>query len=300
MKTIWINTNDYYHALTKIPDINRRTEAYQAQFIEPWQRMMQMLGPMFGADSGDDLAVARAWGWLLPADLEEVPAVLSQLEAANAWQVADDALVNGAARFAPYQSQIGLDTIVGWLILADANRVDPIGRGYTGAIDWTQPQIIAQFDTPNAYNIPRIPGLVVHELHHLVRLRLFPWDMHSTSVADYIIHEGLAESFAAALYGEDIVGYYVTDISPADLEIAKNLMRDGLGKTGFDIIRSYIFGDDWAEKFKLKKVGGMPAYGGYAIGYHVVQAYLKRTGKTIEEATLVPATEIVAASGYFN
>jgi uncharacterized protein YjaZ len=43
----------------------------------------------------------------------------------------------------------------------------------------------------------------------------------------------------------------------------------------------------------------MPTYGGYAIGYRVVQAYLKRTGSSVKEATFVPAAEIVAESGYF-
>jgi CheY-like chemotaxis protein len=45
---------------------------------------------------------------------------------------------------------------------------------------------------------------------------------------------------------------------------------------------------------------GMPDYGGYAIGYRVVQAYLERTGNTIEAATFVSVAEIVAESGYFD
>ena len=44
---------------------------------------------------------------------------------------------------------------------------------------------------------------------------------------------------------------------------------------------------------------GMPDYGGYAIGYRVVQAYLARTGQSIEAATFVPADEIVRQSGFF-
>ena len=46
-------------------------------------------------------------------------------------------------------------------------------------------------------------------------------------------------------------------------------------------------------------LGGMPAYGGYAVGYHVVQAFLQRTGMSVEEATFVPADEIVAKSEFF-
>jgi uncharacterized protein YjaZ len=44
----------------------------------------------------------------------------------------------------------------------------------------------------------------------------------------------------------------------------------------------------------------MPAYSGYAVGYHVVQSFLQRSGKTIEEATFLPADEIVSGSGYFE
>jgi uncharacterized protein YjaZ len=188
--------------------------------------------------------------------------------------------------------------VEGWLILADPERSDPIGRGYTGAVDWTQPRLVAQFDTPNDDNLSRLPGLVAHELHHILRLHLFPWGMQ-TSVADYIIHEGMAESFAAALYGEQVVGHYVTDVDDMALETAKRLIGDSLDKTGFHLIRAYIFGDYWAEQYHLPQVG-MPVYGGYAIGYHVVQAYLRATGSTVEEATCVPANTIVHDSGFFE
>jgi len=43
----------------------------------------------------------------------------------------------------------------------------------------------------------------------------------------------------------------------------------------------------------------MPQYGGYAIGYHLVQAFLQRTGLTIEAATFLPTDEVVIKSGYF-
>ncbi len=51
-------------------------------------------------------------------------------------------------------------------------------------------------------------------------------------------------------------------------------------------------------KYGLPDIG-MPTYGGYAIGYRVVQAYLKRTGRSIEAATFTSAQEIIAELGYF-
>jgi uncharacterized protein YjaZ len=136
-------------------------------------------------------------------------------------------------------------------------------------------------------------------MHHLIRLAVFPWDMANTSVTDYIIHEGMAESFAAELFGPEVVGYYVTDFDAAQLDSAKSLIADGLTKTGFNVIRSYIFGDQNADQWGFQKIG-MPAYGGYAIGYRVVQAYLRRTGQSVAEATFVPAAEIVEQSRYFD
>jgi uncharacterized protein YjaZ len=65
------------------------------------------------------------------------------------------------------------------------------------------------------------------------------------------------------------------------------------------VIRSYIFGDALAEQNGYAPLGGMPSYGGYAVGYHIVQAFLQRTGMSVEEATFVSADEIVAESQFF-
>ena len=299
MKTKWIATNEIYHQMIAEADLERRTALYRQQILQPWQPMMRMMGGMMKADPADEFAVARRWAWLLPEQLAETPDALRQLEAANAWQQGQEAIDAGAARFAPYAEPIGFDHVTGWLMIADSARSDPIGRGYTGSIDWTQPSFVVQYDTPNDYNLPRLSGAVVHEMHHLIRLRLFPWDMNKTSVADYIVLEGLAESFATSLFGEEVVGYYVTDFNEDELATAKRLIHEGLHKTGFGLIRSHIFGDSIAERYRLPKIG-MPDFGGYAIGYRVVQAYLQRTGKSIEEATFLPAQQIVQDSGFFE
>jgi len=296
IQTTIVNTNTYYHEIITAPDADTRHRLYLEHFVQPWAQMLSM----FAQGGGDDeLAGARAWNWLLPDDLTTVPESLRQLEDANAWEVASDALAKGAARFDDYADKMPLDTVTGWIALADPAKSDPVMRGYTGGVDFMQPRFIAQYDTPNDYNLSRLPGMVVHEMHHLIRLRLFPWDMSKTTIGDYIIHEGLAESFAAACFGENIVGYYVTDFDEGELQTARHLLRDGIEKTGFDILRAYIFGDYWAEKMHLPAVG-MPTYGGYAMGYRVVQAYLERTGSTVVEATFVPAGQIIKESGYLG
>lgn len=113
-----------------------------------------------------------------------------------------------------------------------------------------------------------------------------------------MVLEGLAESFAAELYGPEYVGPWVSSLNPEETARAKNILGQALGVSGFDKIRAYIFGDE------ISKQWGGPALGlahcaGYAIGYQVVQAYLQRTRHTATEATFVPYGEIIEVSGFF-
>ena len=299
MKSNWIPTNDYYHRLLAEPDSDKREQLYLDLFVQPWQKMMGMMQRP-GMDAADPFAGAKVWGWLLPQQVEEIAELLQKMEAANAWEIGRDAAARAADQFTPYAERFPFDTFEGWLVLADpAYFADDIQPGYTGATDWFAPRYIGQFWQPDGRNLPHLAGLVAHEMHHLARFRIFPFGME-TSVADYIVLEGMAESFAASLFGDEVVGYYVTEFDEAMLDTAKSFIADGLQKTGFNIIRSYIFGDALAEKSGYEPLGGMPTYGGYAVGYHVVQAFLQRTGLSVEEATFLPADEIVAKSGFFK
>ncbi len=299
MKSKLVPTNDYYHRILEAPDADTRHQLYLDLIVQPWQTMMQMMGGVHGGEQNDPLAGARAWNWLLPDQVTEIASLLEQLEAADAWMAGNEALAVAAGRFDAFNGRIPFDTAEGWLMLADPARPNPFERGYTGAIDWMQPRFIAQFWEPNEHNLPRLPGLVAHEMHHLIRLRAFPWDMQKTTVADYIIVEGTAEVFAASLFGEQAVGYFITEFDDREFEQARRLIGAGLHETGFNVIRSYIFGDALAERSGYTPLGGMPTYGGYTVGYRVVQAFLERTGLSIEEATFLPANEIVERSGFF-
>lgn len=300
MNTNWIPTDEYYRRILDSPRAETQRDLYLELLVRPWKSMMDMLAAPTGGGQDDPLAGARAWAWLLPDQTSQMAALLAKLEAADAWKIGKEALQTAAARFEPFAARIPFEEVTGWLVLADPERSNPFERGYTGATDWTQPRLIGQFWDPNEDNLPRIAGLVAHELHHLVRLRAFPWDLQNTSVADYIVLEGLAESFAAALFGEDKVGFFITEFDLDELETARRLIGEGLGATGFNVIRGYIFGDALAERHGFSPVGGMPTYGGYAIGYHVVQAFLERSGLSVEEATFLPAGEIVAGAGFFD
>ncbi|MBW7884053.1 MAG: hypothetical protein H3C34_15705 [Caldilineaceae bacterium] len=139
------------------------------------------------------------------------------------WTYPSARSTTSSSRFDALNARLPVETVTGWLALADPARSNRYERGYTGAIDWTEPRFIGQFWEPNEHNLPRLPGLVAHELHHLIRLRVFPWDMHMTTVADYIVLEGTAEAYAASLFGEDAVGYFITEFDPDEFETARQV-----------------------------------------------------------------------------
>jgi len=300
MNIRWINTKQRYETIIAMPQGDERDQYYIEQLLSPWQQMMAMAAGQAGGLSPDDpFAGARLWHWLIPNQLTQVPDSLKKLTAVKAWQLGEAAMLKAVESFASFTDQIPIDTIEGWLILADPDTSDPIGRGYTGGVDWMKPRFVVQYSDPNDENLPRLEGCIVHEMHHIIRSKVVPWNMGSATVADYVVHEGLAESFATALFGDAVLGYYVTDFDESELATARKLIGDNLTQTGFDTLRAFIFGDYWADKLSLPRVG-MPTFGGYAIGYHIVQAYLNKTGNSIQSATFVPASQIVAESGYFG
>lgn len=284
-------TNTIYHQLINTADHEERARLFVDELFGPFD--LREMGRMWG--NQEPLAVAAQFIMLMPDQMDTVPPALTLLEEARAWEIVEAALHTGAARFAPYAAQIPMQATTAGIFLSDPAKASPMNRGYNGA-GGTPGKIFITFDAPNDYNLPRLPGMTVHELHHNIRFSAVPWGPH-TNVGDYMVSEGLAESFAAALYGEDIIGYYVTDVPPDELEIARRLIAENVTVSDFGKMRGYIFGSWIAGQMGIPDVG-MPNFGGYAVGYHTVQAYLKRTGKTIEEATFVSAAEIIAESGY--
>src|SRR6266702_3000603 len=125
-------------------------------------------------------------------------------------------------------------------------------RPWPHLIDWSRPMHGPGHMT--LYVRLRVPSAFVHEFHHRVRLTHEPWTLE-TSVGQYIVLEGLAELFAKALYGEEFVGPWVTSLNAEETERARTIIGRDINVTGFDKIRSYIFGDQIAIQSGLAPVG---------------------------------------------
>lgn len=72
----------------------------------------------------------------------------------------------------------------------------------------------------------------------------------------------------------------------------KPVLKEQLQLTGFDKIAPYLYGDDLAKLQNYIPVN-MPYAAGYACGYYLIKYYLKKTGKNIFEATIIPANLIL-------
>lgn len=275
-------------AVLDLPQAERREAILR--LLEPFEPMVRIMLPP-GVDP------IHMFGLMRPDGPEQAyRQALDRLEAAGAEEVCRLALERAAAAIAATGYQIPIDTLHFGLFLWDADPAKAaLNQGYTGF--GGIPGYVMVNIWPDNRNLPRLGACVAHEFNHQVRLSVEPWRM-DISVAEYIVMEGLAESFAAELYGPDAIGPWVTEVRGGNLETGRQLIARALDVRGFGEVSSYIFGDEVAAAFGGKPKG-VPTHAGYAVGYHLVQAYLRRTGKSAAEATLVPSAEIVRVAEYF-
>jgi uncharacterized protein YjaZ len=283
-----VDTESAYRRLLNTPDVVAREAIFRQELVEPFGGLARFFG-------GDAPAVFAQWGMtpdqFAAGEREQTAALIEALAAADAWRRAAQALDRGRMAFAAHAGRIPLETIVFGLFIANLSAT-PQARGYTG-FGGIPGWIMTVYGSADEYNLDRVEAATVHELHHNVLGAVQPQavNMMQVTVGEYMVLEGLAESFSAELYGSDKVGPWVSEFDDSHLDETKARFQRGLHVTGFDEIRRYIFGDPGA---------GLPTYGGYALGYRVVQAYLQRTGKSVVETTFVPAQTILAGSGFFD
>lgn len=278
-----------------------RADAVRYELMRPYWRAWDAVGVPLKASraSGYDVISALRLGGMFRLDgpTEDYRVAIERLEQANTWQACGDALLRARESFreaklaAPFP-----DELVFGILLGDPDsKALKANRGYTGY--GPVPGYIHVVVWPTGYNIPRLPSVATHEFNHQVRMLFEPWS-HDTTLAEYLVFEGLADSFAAHVCGSALSGPWVTDVDAGQLETAKALIAGALDTKGLENIQGYIFGDELAEQFGYAKVG-LPHAAGYAVAYALVQDYLKETGKSPAEATLTPSAEILARSQFF-
>ena len=136
-----------------------------------------------------------------------------------------------------------------------------------------------------------LPYVAAHEYHHSAWTHLWKKDHPRgeplSELADYLVFEGRADSFAHLIY-PGLRAPPTRALGPEEEERAWKAMREDLGSSDRDLWFGYAFGGPQAPRWAL-----------YTVGFHVVQGYLQRhSDQDVEEWTAVEARKIIEESGY--
>lgn len=297
MKIIIEDTIEQYEKLFSMEE--DKENFYRYSMMKPFEKMWNMINVPLKAKqpNGYDVIMAtNMLGYLNVSDTETGRRALENLNEIQALQTAQSTLNHCIDFIEKNNINISADELRFGMYIADPKKLE-LQKGYCGF--GGIPGFIQVSIYPNSYNIPRLPAVIAHEFHHNIRFSYFDWDHGNVTVGDYLIIEGLAESFAKELYGEDLLGPWVTSFDKEDLEYSKEVIKDALDIKGFAEVSSYMFGDTIAKEQGYQPVGLSP-FAGYAVGYQAVQSFMETNNVGIVEATLLGTDEILSNCGLFS
>ncbi|MEI3612696.1 DUF2268 domain-containing protein [Pseudogracilibacillus sp. SO30301A] len=294
-----INTIEQYEELLAITELEERKEYFRYKMMAPFKEMWNSINVPMKAKQENGYDVLMATKMLGYADIsndKQIQQGLSILKDNNAFVVADTTIKTCIEKANMAGLKVKADEIKFGLYVADPYKLK-LQKGYTGF--GGIPGFITVNIFPNDYNLPKIPAVIAHEFHHNIRFSYFDWDHGNVTVGDYLVIEGLADSFAKELYGTEQLGPWVTSMDKDDLEYSIYVIGDALNIKGFAEVSSYMFGDEIAKQEGYQPVG-LSFCAGYAVGFKVVQSFMKKHNKTIYETTLLSSDEIIHGSGIFS
>ncbi|WP_091495872.1 DUF2268 domain-containing protein [Amphibacillus marinus] len=297
MQIIIEDTVKQYDQLFSIAE--GREDYFRYTMMKPFKQMWDSINVPLKAkqyDGYDVLVATKMLGYLDVLETELGRQGLTQFKELHILETAQQALNNCVTYLNKNQLHLKADRLRFGAYLADPDKLK-LQRGYCGF--GGIPGFIQISLFPNTYNSPRLPAVIAHEFHHNIRFSYFNWDHGNVTVGDYLIIEGLAEAFAKELYGEAYLGPWVTALDEEDLLYSMEIIKDALAIKGFAEVSSYMFGDEIAKEHSYHPVGLSP-FAGYAVGYHVVQNFLKINKVSVREATLLSTNEILANCNFLT
>jgi uncharacterized protein YjaZ len=286
MEIIIQDTLSLYREMLSLPE-GERLEFFTNTLIMPFDPMFEI---MYRPKTPEALGSISLTG----CD-SEIIEMLEKLEKADAWNNAKRTMEAAVERFENAGITVPEKIVVG--IFLGNPQLLAMSEGYTGV--GSIPGYIQIIIAPDEKNLPKLNACIAHEFHHNVLFHNAKWNfMFDVTVGKYLAVEGLAENFAESMFGEEFIGPWVTGVQGEELETSRRIISKALDVKGFMEVRKYIFGKH--PMVPEAEDIGIPFCGGYAVGYHAVQAYLKNTGISIEKATIIDGDEIMKSSGYFD
>ena len=218
---------------------------------------------------------------------------LDALIEADAWQRIETALARGIEALETGDPGAMVPDLKVLLVLGDPGNEHFMNevQGLSGSGGISGYIVLTLWPTPRV--LQRLEAIAVHELHHNVRYSPggVVWDPATVTVGEHVVSEGLADLFAAELYGE--AGY--TQFVAADTYLDEDVLAKvvtGLDVAGMQDFAAWVLGDATVRQFGSEPVG-LPTGAGYAAGVRLVGACLDAGGGTAAANVRRPAVDII-------
>lgn len=272
-----------------------RDDIYRYELMKPFEFKYSCIGVPLKTEKpgGYDVIMASTMaGAFSPSkiDSERIDDV-EKISNENFWRACEESIRKTLEGFESNGILLSVkDYIFTVLLNNPQNQMARMGGDYCG--DGGIPGYIIGTIIPNEKSLKMLPVALAHETNHNVRWQFMKWS-NKITLGDMIVSEGLAENFAASMFGEDKIGIWVTSTTKETLEkVIKPAIKENINCDDFSRLSSFLYGDEIMAIRGCTPVG-MPYCGGYACGYYLIKHYLKRTGKTIFEATITPTADIL-------
>lgn len=289
-----VRSDSIYKNIMEAP-AEKKDDIYRYELMQPFEKKLAVYHCPLKANqpNGYDVIMASGMmGYLLPQKVDaSSEADITLLGNNDFWNRCQHSIETSLDCFVKAGVDLPVKEYLFTIVLADPKSPYSImSNNYSG--DGGIPGYILGSLVPSEYTMHRLPVALAHETNHNVRFQFEKWT-NDITLGAYMISEGLAENFATSIYGEEMLGPWVAKTDAQTLnEYIKPLVKDALNAQGFDNISAYMYGDKMAKMQNFFPVG-LPYCAGYACGYYLIKYYLKKSGKSIVEATLTPSQEIL-------
>ena len=295
-----VRSDILYKKIMEAP-IEKRDDIYRFEFMQPFEKKWAKYHCPLKAKqpNGYDVVMASSMlGYLSPQKMDaSLKDKINLLGDETFWEMCQQAIEKSFKCFVDAGVELPIKEYLFTIMMSDPESPYSIMCDNCCG-DGGIPGYIFGSLVPSEYTMSRMPAVLAHETNHNVRFQFEKWT-NDITLGAYMISEGLAENFATSIYGEEYLGPWVTKTDMQMLnEYIKPLIRDALTVQGFENISAYMYGDELAKMSNFFPVG-LPYCAGYACGYYLIKHYLRKTGKSIVEATLTSSEEILKETGEF-
>jgi uncharacterized protein YjaZ len=294
MKITAIRSDKIYRKMIS-EKLEERDDIYRYELMKPFEFKWSCIGVPLKTEQpgGYDVIMANSMGGgFTPSQInnERIDDV-EKISDEDFWTVCQESIEKTLEGFQRNGILLPTQEYIFTILLNDPNNpMSKMTGDYCG--DGGIPGFIIGTIIPNDISLKMLPVALAHEANHNVRWQFMKWS-NKITLGDMIVSEGLAENFAAFMYGEDKVGMWVKNTTEETLnDVIKPAVKENLNNSDFNKLSSFLYGDEIMGMRGAEPIG-MPYCAGYACGYQLIKHYLKKTGKTIFEATVIPTADIL-------